>query len=143
MKMKSAISEKQIKRYRSILLDLKDKILGNLSRLEEQALHSGRDITGDLSGYALHMADAGTDNFDRELALNFAGNEREILYQIDQALARIEQGRFGLCEMFGTPIPLNRLDAVPWTPYCLEAAERIERERKMKRRLFGDLSPAY
>lgn len=126
---KSVLTEKQIKHYKEILISTKMKILDDITQIEDQNLSSHKDSSGDLSGYSLHMADVGTDNFDRELALDVVGSEHDILYQIDKALERIDSGAYGICEMLQVPIPAARLDAIPWTPYCKEAAERIEKGR--------------
>jgi len=129
MAAKGHLSVKQIKAYEEVLLSTRDKIMKAVQHIESQNLNSHKESAGDLSGYSLHMADVGTDNYDRELALDVVGNEQDILYQIDHALVRINSGSFGICEMYGTQIPSPRLDAIPWTPYCKEAAEKIEKER--------------
>ena len=128
-KIKSLLSEKQIKHYKDILISTKMKILDDINQIEDQNLNSHKDSAGDLSGYSLHMADVGTDNFDRELALDVVGNEHDILYQIDKALERMDHGVYGICEMLQIPIPIAILDAIPWTPYSKEAAEKIEKGR--------------
>jgi RNA polymerase-binding transcription factor DksA len=129
-KTKKHLTDRQVKHYQKVLLATQAKILNDIEHLQLENLNnSHRDNSGDLSGYSLHMADVGTDNYDREMALDVVGNEQDILYEIDKALERIEYGSFGICEMFGTPIPKKRLDAIPWTPYCKKAAEKLEKER--------------
>ena len=125
-----ALTKKQLDHYRELLMSIKLKIMKDISDIEDQNLNSHKETAGDLSGYSLHMADVGTDNFDRELALDVVGNEQNILYEIDKALVRIEKGMYGICEIYNTPIPLKRLDAIPWTPYCKEAAEKIESQSR-------------
>jgi RNA polymerase-binding transcription factor DksA len=127
---KTHLSAKQSTHYEDLLLATKSKILRNIDNIETQNLGSHKDSSGDLSGYSLHMADVGTDNYDRELALNMVGNEQEIIYQIDDALERIKNGTYGICAMLGHPIPTVRLDAIPWTAYCKEAQEKLEKEKK-------------
>ncbi|EKD27576.1 MAG: Transcriptional regulator, TraR/DksA family [uncultured bacterium] len=130
MKRKNThLTDKQIEQYKKVLLATQTKILTNIGHMESDNLNSHKDAAGDLSGYSLHMADVGTDNYDRELALDFVGNEQAILYEIEKSLERINAGTYGVCEMYGTPIPKKRLDAIPWTPFCKEAAEKIEKER--------------
>lgn len=128
--MKKNLSEKQIKQYQKILLATQSKILKDIDHLESHTLGSHRENSGDLSGYSLHMADVGTDNYERELALDVVGNEQDILYQIESALKRIENGSYGICEMMNVPIQKKRLDAIPWTPFCIEAAEKVEQQNK-------------
>src|SRR5438093_3294390 len=74
-----------------------------------------RDASEEQPAYSLHIADAGTDNYDRDFALSIATSEQEALYEIDQALNRIQEGAYGICELTGKPIELERLKAVPWT----------------------------
>ncbi|MBN1521246.1 MAG: TraR/DksA C4-type zinc finger protein [Candidatus Aureabacteria bacterium] len=116
--------------YRKKLIELKEKIEGvfeNLTRdhLKEQM----RDSSGDLSGYSLHMADAGTDNFDREFAINIAGRENEILQAIDRTIEKIDNQTYGICEMCGQEITTKRLDAIPYAERCFTCESEIEKEQ--------------
>jgi RNA polymerase-binding transcription factor DksA len=126
------LSAKQLTHFEDLLLTTKLKILHNIDSIESQNLGSHKDSSGDLSGYSLHMADVGTDNYDRELSLNVAGNEQNIIYQIDEALDRIKIGSYGICVMSGDSIPIIRLEAIPWTAYSKEAQEKIEKEKKAR-----------
>jgi DnaK suppressor protein len=74
----------------------------------------------------MHLADAATDSFDRDLMLGLASFEQEVLYEIDQALKRIEDGTYGICELTGQPIPWNRLAAVPWARFSIGAEKMLE-----------------
>ena len=74
----------------------------------------------------MHMADAASDSFDRDLVLGLASFEQEGLYEVDAALKRIEDGSYGFCELTGKPIPLARLEAIPWTRFSLEAENQLE-----------------
>lgn len=128
------MTPEEIKRYEQILLALKDRILGDLDHLRDTALHnSHRESTGELSGYSLHMADQGTDNFDREFTFDLVSNEQEILYQIDEALERIDEGTFGKCTMCPQEITANRLDALPFTSLCIDCAKLVEQNKKRRR----------
>lgn len=127
---KQVLTKAELKKYKEVLLATQSKILGDIDHLQDTHLNSHKDNSGDLSGYSLHMADVGTDNYDRELALDVVGNEQETLYQIQKALERIDLGTFGLCEMEGRPIDKRRLDAIPWTPFCKEAAEKLEKGKR-------------
>lgn len=114
-----------------MLLNLKDRIVDGINFLASENLNSSqRETTGDLSNYGIHMADQGTDNFDREFALNMVSNEQDLLYEIEEALHRIDAGTYGICEMTGQPIEIERLRAVPYTRYCLAAQAEMERGRK-------------
>jgi len=90
------LSDNQIKHFRTILLATQGKILNDVEHIEKEQLKSHREATGDLSGYSLHMADVGTDNYTQELALDVVGNEHDILYKIDKALDRIEANTYGI-----------------------------------------------
>lgn len=74
----------------------------------------------------IHMADIGTDNYEQEFALELMDGERKLLREIDDALGRIEQGTYGICEGKGTPIAKARLEANPWARYCVKYARMLE-----------------
>ncbi|MBI4970892.1 MAG: TraR/DksA C4-type zinc finger protein [Candidatus Omnitrophica bacterium] len=92
---------------------------------------SQRDASGDLSGYTFHMADVATDNFDREFSIDLASNEQQLLNRIDEALKKIEEGTYGVCENCNVPIGMERLKAVPYARLCIKCKE--EEEKKAKR----------
>ena len=102
----------------------------------------GKDDSGDLSSYGQHMADAGTDTFDRDFALSLVSSEQEALSEIDAAIKRIHAGTYGICEITQKPISKDRLLAVPFTRYSAEAQKGLERNRYRARTaggLFGEL----
>jgi RNA polymerase-binding transcription factor DksA len=78
--------------------------------------------------YSLHMGDAATDSFDRDLVLGLASFGQAALYEVDAALKRIEDGTYGICERTRKPIPLARLVAIPWARYCIGAEREIRGE---------------
>jgi RNA polymerase-binding transcription factor DksA len=103
---------------------------------------SAKDDSGDLSGYGQHMADAGTDTFDRDFALSLVSSEQEALSEIDAAIKRIHAGTYGICEITQKPISKDRLLAVPFTRHSAEAQKGLERNRYRARTaggLFGEL----
>lgn len=87
-----------------------------------------KDAKEEQPSFSLHMADAATDSFDRDFALSRASSEQEALYEIDEALDRIRDGSYGICELTGKPIDAARLEAIPWTRFSLEAEEILERD---------------
>lgn len=95
---------------------------------------SNKEDSGDLSGYGQHMADAGTDSFDRDFALSLVSSEQEALYEIEQAIDRIFKGTYGTCEITGDAIPKDRLMAVPFTRYSLEGQRQLESTRRTRGR---------
>lgn len=114
--------------FRNLLLQHRDRRIDGIQFLASDALtRSQRESTGNLSGYSVHMADHGTDNFDREFAVNLVSGEQGVLNEINAALYRIEQGTYGICEGSGKPIEKERLKVLPYARYCV--AEQSERER--------------
>jgi RNA polymerase-binding transcription factor DksA len=126
---------KKWRKYHRLLLELRDKLQNGLTLHTEEALKkSGKEESGDLSGYSQHMADAGTDSFDRDFALNLVSGEQEALAEINEAIERMKNGTYGICEITGKPIPADRLTAVPFTRYTLEGQRELERNRRLHRR---------
>lgn len=125
------ISQALMEKYRMLLLDLRDHLIDGVNFLASDNLkRSSRDASGELSGYSLHMADAGTDNFDREFALSLVSSEQEALYEIEEALKRMEHGSFGTCEICEKSIPSERLEAVPFARMCVPCQSGVERDRR-------------
>jgi len=132
----------KFRRYYRLLLDLRNHVLTQLGEhTEETLLKSAKDDSGDLSGYGQHMADAGTDTFDRDFALSLVSSEQEALSEIEAAIKRVHAGTYGICEATQKPIAKERLLVVPFTRYSAEAKKQVERHshRSIERGgLFGD-----
>ncbi|MBI3886855.1 MAG: hypothetical protein HY302_14175 [Opitutae bacterium] len=132
----------KFRRYYRLLLDLRHHVLTQLGEhTEETLLKSAKEDSGDLSGYGQHMADAGTDTFDRDFALSLVSSEQEALSEIEAAIKRVHDGTYGVCELTQKPIAKDRLLAVPFTRYSAEAKKQVERHshRSVQRGgLFGD-----
>lgn len=127
----------ELKMYRDLLRTLRDQIVDEISFLAGDNLNrSQRESSGDLSSYSFHMADQGTDNFDREFALNLVSSEQDVLYEIDEALHRIDAGTYGVCEMCGCAIEKARLKALPFAKMCVRCKSEAERG-KTRYRPFG------
>lgn len=136
-KKEKPLSKKEKSQFRQLLLNIRDKVVDDISFLSGDNLNrSQRDASGDLSGYSIHMADQGTDNFDREFALNLVSSEQDILYEIDEAIRRIDQGTYGVCELSGDPIERERLKIIPYARYSVAAQSEMERG-KTRYRPFG------
>lgn len=122
------LSNKEIEQHRDMLYKLRDRVIDEISFLANDNLNkSSKDASGDLSSYSFHMADQGTDNFDREFAASLLNSEHDVLYEIEEALRRIEQGTYGICEQSGEPIERERLRALPFARYCVSVQTEIER----------------
>ena len=119
-------------RYRQILLDLREQLVRQMNGLAKESAEQ-------LPGYSMHMADSGTDNFDRDFALSLLSSDQDAIYEIDEALKRIERGSYGVCELTGKAIPKARLDAIPWARFTVEAQGQLEREGALRHRRLGSL----
>src|SRR5882724_13552319 len=136
------LSKDDATKYKKLLLDLRDHLIDGVNFLASDNLkRTQREASGELSGYSLHMADAATDNFDREFALSLVSNEQEALYEIEEALKRLESGTFGVCEMCEKPIRKERLEAVPFAKNCVTCQSTVEKDRRRPMQttaVFGD-----
>ncbi len=114
------------------LLDLRERLLAQMSGL-------AKDSAQEMPGYSLHMADSGTDNFDRDFALSLLSSDQDAIYEIDEALKRIERGSYSVCELTGKAIPHARLEAIPWTRFTVEAQAQLEREGALRQKRLAAL----
>ena len=126
-----SLSKQQLKQFRQSLITERSKVVNEIRSIAEETSKSPRDASGDLSAYTVHMADMAADTYERELSINMVSSEQEVLYQIDDALKRIEEGIFGVCQQCNKPISLSRLKAVPYASMCI-ACQRLK-EQKNKR----------
>jgi len=125
--IKSKLTAAEIRYFQQRLVEKRAEIIGDVNTMENEALKKSRlDAAGDLSSMPIHMADIGTDNYEQEFALDLLDSERKLLQEINDALGRIEQGKYGICEGTGKFIPKVRLEAKPWARYCVEYARKLE-----------------
>ena len=125
------VKSEWVKYYRN-LLELRDRLLSQMSGLAKESAE-------EMPGYSLHMADSGTDNFDRDFALSLLSSDQDAIYEIEEALKRIERNTYGICELTGRQIPKARLDAIPWTRFTVEAQAQLERDGALRQRRLGAL----
>jgi RNA polymerase-binding transcription factor DksA len=121
------------KRHYRHLLDLRDQLLLKAGKLAKEA-------TEGTPNYSMHMADAGTDSFDRDFALSMLSSDQDALYEIEQAIKRLETGTYGLCEVTGKTIPKGRLEAIPWARFSAEAQRQLEREGALRHKQLSAFS---
>ena len=122
------VTEQDLKLLEQRLLDERRKIMKDMGHLENTVLKvNQRDSSGDLSGYSFHMADAGTDAMEREKAFLFASTEGRLLMEVNDALRRLYNGAYGVCEMCDKPISRIRLEAMPYTRMCVSCKEKEEK----------------
>jgi len=114
----------EIKNFEAMLLAKRNEILGNVITMESEALRRDRS---DLSNMPVNMAELGTDNYEIENILGLMDSERKILVEIEDALIRIQDGIYGICEVGNEQIPKERLIAIPWARYCVACARLMEK----------------
>ena len=128
-----SFTKEQMKNFRQLLITDRAKLAEEIKTIAREASISPRDASGDLSAYTIHMADMAADTYDRELSMNLVSSEQEMLYQIDDALKRLEDGSFGLCQQCNQPIAMSRLRAVPYASMCITCQRAKEQQHKNKR----------
>jgi RNA polymerase-binding transcription factor DksA len=125
------IKAEWVKYYRR-LIELRDQLVRQMNGLAKESAQ-------EMAGYSLHMADSGTDNFDRDFALSLLSSDQDAIYEIEEALKRIEKNTYGICELTGKSIPRSRLDAIPWTRFTVQAQAQLERDGALRQRRLGAL----
>jgi len=131
-KIKTPFSKKELKNFRELLLNLKEDVLERIREMSEDTLMKSRkELSGDISGYSIHLADMASDNYERDFSLGLVSNERKLLLEIDDALKRIEEGVYGVCLYSRMPISKTRLKVIPYTKYRKEVQEQLEKEGKL------------
>ena len=122
------LTAKDLAFYKDLLLKLRDRIIDEISFLSNDNLNrSQKESSGDLSSHSFHMADQGTDNFDREFAASLLSSEQDVLYEIDEAIRRVDGGTYGVCEVTGEQIERERLKVLPFARCSVAAQAEMER----------------
>ena len=119
--------------YYRALLELRDELRAQAGKLAKEA-------TEETPTFSMHMADAGTDSFDRDLALSLLSSDQDALYEVEQAIRRIETGTYGRCELSGKVISKSRLTAIPWARFSTTSQRQLEREGALRRSKLSPLS---
>ena len=128
-KAKSPFGKKDLERFRQILLRKRAELFGDVTNMESEALKGN---SGSLSNLPQHIAEQGSDTYDQSLSLDLAAADRKLIKEIDDALKRIEDGTYGICEITGKPIKAERLEELPWARHSIEAARALERRQMMR-----------
>ncbi len=126
IKAKTPFNKEQLEHYKQILIRKRAELIGDVSTMEHEAL---RGSSGSLSNLPQHIAEQGTDAFDQSLSLDLAAADRKLIKEIEDALKRIAEGTFGICELTGKPIKADRLEELPWARYTIDAARMLERQQ--------------
>ncbi len=124
-KNQAGLHAKELEHFRDLLLAKRYEIVGDMSAMEREALRTSGG--SNLSTLPIHMADMGTDNYEQEFTLGLVETERKLLREINHALAKIQNGTYGICEGTGKPISKARLEVQPWARYSIEYAKQMER----------------
>ena len=111
---------------------MRDAMVDSMAGVAQDTLRS-RAEGSEASAFGMHQADAGSDAYDRDFALSLLSQEQDALYEIDQALRRIELGTYGICEMSSKPIPHARLEAIPFARFTVECQSQLEKQSKASR----------
>lgn len=122
------MNKKDLVEFKKRILTLRESIVEGINHISEDTLKkSQKEASGDNSGYTYHMADVATDTYDREFSLGLASNERELLYELSDALKKIDDSTFGVCEDCGNLISKTRLKAVLYARLCVKCQEKREK----------------
>src|SRR6476659_1832166 len=123
-KNQAGLNMRELEHFRDLLLAKRRELVGDMSSMEREALRSTSG--SNLSNLPMHMADMGTDNYEQEFTLGLVEKDRQLLREINQALAKIRDGTYGICEGTGKPINKPRLEAQPWARFSIEYARQKE-----------------
>lgn len=118
------MKQSDLDKFKKRLLEMRAPLVGALKETTEQV-----KSVDEVKGYSQHQADEGTDDFGRTISLSVSNKEQGILRQIDRALEKIEDGTYGVCDISGKPIPMKRLEAIPYATMTVEAQEQLEKGR--------------
>ena len=121
-----------IKKQKEKLLQLRDAMVDSMTGVAQDTLRA-RAEGSEASAFGMHQADAGSDAYDRDFALSLLSQEQDALYEIDEALKRIDLGTYGKCEMSGKPISRARLEAIPFARFTVECQSQLEKQSKASR----------
>ena len=127
-------------RQKGRLLDLRDHFLDQMQSVAQDSLRS-RAENNEASAVGQHQADAGSDAYEKDFALSLLSQEQDALYEIEEALKRIEVGTYGVCEMSNKPIPHARLEAIPFARFTVDCQQQLEKENRGRRR--WDTAPQF
>jgi len=127
--LKKKLTKKELMEFKKLIVKKKEEVLDEIKHISDDTLKkSQKEASGDISGYTYHMADVATDTYDREFSLSLASDERKAIYEFDDALKKIEDGTFGVCEQCKSLIAKNRLKAVPQARLCVKCQEKKEKK---------------
>jgi len=116
-----SIKKKELAVYKKTFVARRNEIVRKLSEFRNESKEVETDIAQDV-------ADKAESSYTKEFLLSLSDAERDQLFQIDAALRRIDRGEFGNCQMCQKEISKKRLNALPWTSFCIDCQEKVESE---------------
>lgn len=128
---KTSYKDGYLNKQKAKLLELRDTLL---DQIHDTAQNSVREATIESAGLGMHQGDAGSDTYDRDFALTVLSQEQDALYEIEEAIKRVEDKTYGVCQMSGKTIPQARLDAIPFTRFTVECQAQLERDNRGRKR---------
>lgn len=127
MLVKKRFTKKDLERFKRLLLRQRELICEDINSIEQEAATgSYREGTGELSNVPVHLADISAESYEQEFAVGLLQNKGEVAALIDEALRKIEEGTYGICEICGEAIKKSRLQAIPYAQYCIRCQKRVE-----------------
>jgi DnaK suppressor protein len=133
LNLKSTHSPAFIAKQKAKLEELRDTLLDQMADVAHDSLRAASE-NGGGAAFGQHMGDAGSEAYERDFALSLLSQEQDSLYEINEALRRIEMGTYGMCEKSGKPIPKERLEAIPWARYTVECQKSLEKTNPRRNR---------
>ncbi len=126
------MDKKRLQYYEERLLKEKEQIIKQKKVVENIVERADKDSAGELSTFRTHIADLSSDTYQREIASQLTTQERKILIEIDEALRKIKEGKYGICERCEKPIDEERLEALPYCRYCIDCQRKLEERHSHK-----------
>ncbi len=122
-----------LEKQKQKLIELRDHILDQMQGVAQDSLRSNGD-SGGGSAFGMHQADAGSDAYEKDFALSLLSQEQDALYEVEEAIVRINSKTYGICEMSGDAIPKARLEAIPFARFTVECQHQVEKSQRGKSR---------
>ncbi len=124
-----SLNAEKLKEYEQLINLEKDEALKLITQFDDVQRKGSKEGSGDLSSYAFHQADQGTDTQEHEKSVYLLETEKEKVKQLNQALKRIYEKTYGICEICGSYIPDARLKIIPYARYCIECKTKEEKKK--------------
>ncbi|MCM8812313.1 MAG: TraR/DksA family transcriptional regulator [Candidatus Omnitrophica bacterium] len=122
------MNKKELQDLKKQLLELREQVSDEIKNIGNESMKKSlREASGDLSSYSVHMADAASGSFEREISLGRVSGDQEMLYRIDEAIRKIEESSYGDCESCGEKIAKDRLKAIPYATLCRDCKQKQEK----------------